>query len=166
MVTPSIHTGKIFIDLDGVMADFWTRSKELTGIAIPDNDAMWHILNKVPHYFDTLDIISGAKDLFDQLYQKYGPRCEILTALPKPKRNMPTSHDDKIAWVRRTLSKTITINIVVQTAHKQYYCTNTNDILIDDSPSNIAEWHLAGGIGILCKNLTQVMAELRERGIL
>lgn len=161
-----MYQGKIFLDMDGVLVDFWTRAKAVCGIADPDSDTMWAALNKIPHFFNTLDIMDGAKTLFDRLYEKYGDRCEILTALPKPKRNMPTVRDDKIAWIRRMLSDTIVVNTVVLTTHKQHYCTSPDDILIDDSPKNIAEWRSQGGIGILCENLTQVMAELRERGIL
>ena len=161
-----MHQGKIFLDMDGVLVDFWTRARSLCGIANPDSDAMWAVLNKVPHYFNTLDQMAGAKNLFDRLYGKYGDRCEILTAMPKPKRNMPTVRDDKIAWVRRFLSDTVVVNTVVLTSHKQHYCTGPDDILIDDSPKNIAEWRAKGGIGILFENLTQVMAELHERGIL
>ena len=161
-----MHQGKIFLDMDGVLVDFWPRAKAISGDTDPNSDVLWTALNKIPHYFNTLDIMAGAKELFDSLYGKYGSRCEILTAMPKPKRNMPTVRDDKIAWIRRMLSDTIVINTVVLTSHKQHYCTGPDDILIDDSPRNIAEWRSRGGIGILCKNLTQVMAELRERGIL
>ncbi len=158
--------GKIFLDMDGVFVDFWTRAKALCGVADPDSDTMWETLNKIPHFFDTLDLMDGAKPLFDALYGKYGKQCEVLTAIPKPKRHMPTSRDDKLRWIRRNLSDTIAINIVVMTSHKQHFCTSPDDVLIDDSRNNIAEWRNAGGIGILCKNLTQVMAELREKGIL
>ena len=69
-----MYQGKIFLDMDGVLVDFWTRAKAVCGIADPDSDTMWAALNKIPHYFNTLDIMDGAKALFDRLYEKYGDR--------------------------------------------------------------------------------------------
>lgn len=147
---------KIYIDMDGVLADFDRGFRELCGMepvnqSDPDPtlaDVVWDNVRKVPHYYDKLEVGPGAGEMFRILYETYGDKCEILSAIPKPHRNIEHAKEDKINWVKRELSDTVKINIVYR-AEKKQFCTSKGCILIDDFRKNIREWEEAGGTGIL-----------------
>ena len=99
---------KIYFDMDGVLADFNKGVKTLCGIPAPDqrpdneaeDNAMWEAIRAVNHFYDNLEPIPGMPELFMELFRKYGQNCQILTAVPKPKRNIPEAKDDKRVWVK------------------------------------------------------------------
>ncbi|MBR3516736.1 MAG: hypothetical protein IKO10_10510 [Lachnospiraceae bacterium] len=74
---------------------------------------MWEKIREVGHFYDKLDPMPGAVELFNEIYDKYGDKCEILTGIPKPKRGILTAGDDKIAWAHRILSPTFKVNIAI-----------------------------------------------------
>ncbi len=162
---------KIFLDMDGVLADFNLGVSKLCGIESISQDAldrdpradaaMWAKIREVEHFYDSLELMPGAKEMFDELYGKYGDRCEILTGIPRPQRGIQNAGEDKIKWVRRLLSEDIKINIVLR-AEKPKYCTGKGCILIDDLKSNIRNWENAGGTGILHVNPEETMRLFRE----
>jgi len=164
---------KIFFDMDGVLADFNRGVSEMCGIEPRSQDAldldphadetMWAKIREIEHFYDRLELMPGAKDMFDELYSRYGDRCEILTGIPRPKRGIQNAGEDKTKWVRRLLSEDIKINIVLR-AEKPQYCTGRGCILIDDLSSNIRNWEEAGGIGILHTSSEETMKVLRELG--
>lgn len=148
---------KIYFDMDGVLADFDRGVEELCGMASPkqgvsrtqaEDDLMWERIRGVEHFYDKLEPMPGALELFGTLRARYGDRVEILTGIPKPKRGITTAGEDKIAWVRRHLGDDVVVNIVYR-AEKVNYCKGPGCILIDDLPVNISEWEAVGGTGIL-----------------
>ena len=165
---------KIFFDLDGVMADFDRGVHELCGMdafsheddpSYNFDDEMWVRIRDVGHFYDKLELMPGAKQLFDDLYVRYGDRCEILSGIPKPKRGITTAGEDKINWVRRMLSEDVTVNIVYK-EDKPDYCTGKDCILIDDLPANIIAWEKMGGTGIINTGAEDTRLILEDMGIL
>ena len=166
---------KIYFDMDGVLADFERGVREICGLEpisqnAKNNDSkaeneMWEAIRKSGHFYDYLELMPSAKEMFDAVYGKYGDKCEILTGIPKPKRGIVTAGDDKKAWVKRLLSKDVKVNIVYR-EEKPQYCTGRDCVLIDDFEKNIKEWEAMGGTGIMNKSTDQTMAELRELGII
>ncbi|MCR5206533.1 MAG: hypothetical protein K6E47_16010 [Lachnospiraceae bacterium] len=166
---------KIYFDMDGVLADFERGVKELCGLEPIDQNAdsksqsaedeMWKAIKDVGHFYDKLEFMPGAKEMFDAVYGRYGDRCEILTGIPKPKRGIESAGDDKKAWVKRLLSKDIKVNIVYR-EEKQKFCTGKDCILIDDFEKNIKEWEAMGGTGILNKNAYESIAKLKKMGLI
>ncbi|MCR5322814.1 MAG: hypothetical protein K6E85_06055 [Lachnospiraceae bacterium] len=163
---------KIYFDMDGVLADFDRGVIELCGleplsqgISGPKEELMWGRIRDVGHFYDKLEIMPGAKEMFDIIYEKYGDVCEILPGIPKPKRGVTGADEDKIKWVRRLLSKDIKINVVLR-ENKPKYCTGKDCILIDDYKTNIREWEAAGGTGILNTSAKDTLIILQEMGIL
>ena len=158
--------------MDGVLADFDRGVIELCGLEPLDQgvsdsreERMWNGIREVGHFYDKLEIMPGAKEMFDELYEKYGDKCEILTGIPKPKRGITGAGEDKIKWVRRLLSENIKVNIVLR-EHKPRFCTGKDCILIDDFRKNIKEWEAAGGTGVLSRNAEDTTEKLKEMGIL
>lgn len=161
---------KIYIDMDGVLSDFDKGAKELCGlepryqsvvIGTAEDAAWWAKVRAVDHFYDKLDLITGSKEMFDELYGKYGDAVEILSAIPKPHRGIVSAKEDKINWVRRLLSEDVVINIVFR-EEKAGFCTGKDCILIDDYDKNIKEWEFMGGTGILFINANDVISSIEN----
>ena len=164
---------KIYFDMDGVLANFAKGIREFGGFdpAVQGesneklDDQIWDIVRSTEHFYDRLEPIPGALELFRSLYHKYGDDCQILSAVPKPKRNIPEAGDDKRRWVARLLSPGIRVNIVLR-KEKPDYCTGPKSILIDDYDKNIKEWETMGGTGILFTSADEVEKKLKEISVL
>lgn len=161
---------KIFFDMDGVLADFDRGVREFCGMEPapqgvgwkPGEDvSMWEQIRKVDHFYDQLELMPGAKSMFDTLRRKYGERVEILTAIPKPDKGILTADEDKLKWVRRLLSPDVVINIVYR-ADKPDFCTGKDCILIDDFVENVEVWESCGGTGICFTSAEEVMEKVKR----
>lgn len=163
---------KIYFDMDSVLADFDRGIKELCGLPVipygqetkEQEDAMWNAVREVGNFFDRLEPMDGALELFGAVYERYGDRCEILTGIPKAKRGIVTAGSDKTSWTHRLLSPDIVVNVVYK-EEKKNFCTGADCLLIDDYEANIRTWEEYGGTGILCKSPAQTLRLLREKGI-
>lgn len=155
---------KIYFDMDGVLADFDRGIRELCHIepkiqgqnSPQEDDIMWEKVRDVGHFYDKLYPIEGALEMFRELYEKYGDKCEILSGIPKPRRGITTSAEDKINWAHRVLSENLKVNIVYREEKKEYV-KGPGYILIDDFDKNIREWNEAGGTGILFTTPEEVL---------
>ena len=166
---------KIFFDMDGVLADLERGVEELCGLTPPSqnandqktekDDEMWEKIKQVSHFYDRLELMPSAKEMFDSVYRKYGDKCEILTGIPKPKRGITDAAEDKIKWVRRLLSEDIKVNIVFR-EEKPQFCTGKSCILIDDMERNIRDWEAFGGTGIQNISAEETLNTLKEMGLI
>lgn len=161
---------KIYFDMDGVLADFDRGVRNLCNmeplpqsenLPVGYDDELWSKVREAGHFYDRLELIPGAKELFDYAYNKYGDKCEILSGVPKPRRGITTAGDDKINWVRRLLSNDVVVNIVWR-EDKPDYCSGKDCILIDDYELNIREWENCGGTGLLFNDAASVMEKLKN----
>ena len=164
----------IYLDMDGVLADFNRGVAEFCNMEAPDqnekhdpklDDIMWERIRKTDHFYDRLELLPGAKEMFDAIYAKYKSRCEILTGVPKPERGILTAGQDKTEWTRRLLSSKVKVNIVLR-KEKIQRCTGPDAVLIDDYAKNIREWQAAGGTAILHTSAENTLRQLREMGLL
>ena len=159
--------------MDGVLADFDRGVIELANAkprnqlhSTPEEDKMlWDAIRKVDHFYNKLELMDNAKELFDLVYNKYQDKCEILTGIPKPHKNILNAAEDKIAWMHCMLSKDIVVNIVYK-EQKKNFCTGPFCILIDDLETNINAWRQLGGTGILHKNAKDTISELKKLNII
>ena len=155
----------VYFDLDGVLADFDNGVRDLCNFEpLPQDskrpkgydDILWGNIRAIERFYDKLDLISGAKEMFLEANKMFDGCCEILTGIPKPHRGVLTAKEDKISWVRRNLSDTVQVNVVYR-EEKINFCKNANCILVDDYYKNIREWSNAGGTGIHHKNARDTM---------
>ncbi len=159
---------KIYFDMDNVLADFKRGIRDLCGLEPPDQEKadpatvrrVWESVRDTEHFYDRLEMVPGAAEMFRLVNEKYCGCCEILTAMPKPKRVIVTAKEDKIHWVRRMLSEDIPVNVVYK-EEKKDFCTGKDCILIDDYLRNIEEWETNGGTGILFRNADDAMKKLK-----
>lgn len=154
---------KIYFDLDGVLSDFWGGLKEMCGeIDTSEMDNVWNAIRPIDHYYSKLKPIEGSIDMIHRYIEKYGDKCEILSAIPSAKKNILYAEEDKRAWVARFISLDIKVNIV-QRAEKASFCKGPGYVLIDDFPKNVDEWRSLGGTAILFdKSMTKGVEELND----
>ena len=66
--------------MDGVLADFDRGIREFCGMEPAsqgeewppgDDMPMWAKASKVPHFYDKLELMPGAKEMFERVYGKY-----------------------------------------------------------------------------------------------
>lgn len=158
---------KIYFDLDGVLADFRRGVRDLCGMdpfrrtkkTATGDDAMWEAIKKVAHFYDRLEPMPGALELFNTLYERYGDACEILSGIPKPQRGVLTSGEDKTRWAHRLLNEHVIVNTVFRGGKKDY-AKGPGHILIDDWRKNIREWEVHGGTGILYISAEDVLEKI------
>ena len=81
---------KIYFDLDGVLADFDRGVMELAGFNrnganansdIKDDD-MWQAIARVSNFYDKLELMPGAKEMFNSILLKPPTFALLLTVLP------------------------------------------------------------------------------------
>lgn len=164
---------KIYFDMDGVLADFERGVRELCTLE-PVNqskatnaqtDRLWEAVKKVPHFYLKLEPMKDAVEFFNEVFNKLGGNCQILTGIPKPRRQIENAGEDKIEWVRKFLPPDVKVNVVFR-KEKIKFCTGENCILIDDYDKNIREWEKAGGRGILFTSVEMARAELEKIGFI
>ncbi|ARV77536.1 5' nucleotidase [Sinorhizobium phage phiM5] len=138
--------GKIFLDMDGVLADFDAGARKALNT---DNTyqwefqhgqkAFWGVLDAVPDFFGSLPPMPDMELLWNAV-KHLDPI--VLTALPR------TGADEvdkqKRQWVHDKLGPHVRV-ITCQTFEKPQYC-DFGDVLVDDRTVNRAAWEEAGGI--------------------
>ena len=160
---------KIYLDMDGVLADFDRGVREFCNmenpgqsVATPEqDDEMWALVRKIDHFYDKLELMPGALNLYKELREKYGEKVEILSGIPRPHRGLVGAGEDKTIWAHRIIDESLVVNIVYR-AEKKNYVTGPGCILIDDLQKNIDEWEAAGGTGILYEIAEQVLETMRS----
>jgi 5'(3')-deoxyribonucleotidase len=136
----------VFLDSDGVCADFDRGFPEIFGIdhrSIPEEE-MWRLVAELPTFFDELPLMPDAEELFNGL-RDYDPI--ILTACPKA--CFQAAAIAKKRWVRRHFGLHVRVLPVWGGKNKPLYMHQPGDILIDDWQDNITAWNAFGGTGIL-----------------
>lgn len=164
---------KIYIDMDGVLADFDRGVEELLNLPAVNqskkkpsqDDAMFTAMREIEHFYDKLEVMPGAKRMFDIIYEEYGDRCQVLSGIPKPKRGILTAGEDKINWIHRLFSPKIKVNIVYR-EEKIVFCKGSQYVLIDDYVKNINEWESHGGTAVLFTDSESTILRLKELRIL
>lgn len=149
---------KIYLDMDGVLADFFHEYAKLAGV--PANQFGKHDYRSIPpakedptlqkmvgtDFFGRLPMFPAAPSLV-QLVLSYVPSYSICSS---PLRgDHANSGHWKREWIKQHLSPQPAD--VVITGQKEHWAVNPDgspNILIDDRGKNIAAWRARGGIGI------------------
>ena len=150
---------RIYLDLDGVMADFDGTFPALFGQdhrAMAD-DEMWELVNGHQTFFRDLPPMEGAVEFFRSIEHLHPI---ILTACPKS--NYAHAAVQKVEWVRKHLSPHVTVLPVLGGYNKPLFMHAKGDILIDDFRRNTEAWTAAGGNAILHRSFEATSAALAE----
>ena len=146
---------EIYVDMDGVLADFFGEWKKLVGKDWRElnKDEIEPALKKIrdeDKFWLNIPLTSNAKKLLGIIKQVKGD-YKILSS---PLANDPNSEPHKREWIEKNLDFFPPTEVII-TKDKAKYATNpdgTPNILIDDYGVNIAAWESAGGIGFKHKD--------------
>ncbi|QIG70699.1 putative 5'3'-deoxyribonucleotidase protein [Rhizobium phage RHph_I1_18] len=137
----------IFLDLDGVCADFDAYYLHLFGApaASHSDPVLWKNINDYGTFFRDLPVMTGALAFYTNLRElDYEPI--VLTACPKT--NYADAARQKRAWAREHIDEGIFVLPVLGGKNKALFMHRPGDVLVDDFQKNIDAWIAEGGVGI------------------
>lgn len=139
---------KVYIDLDGVLANFGATASKLT----PNGDwrsevekPSWGCLSQTQDLYRILEPMPDSYLLWKYLRHEFD-RVEILTAIPR-RVHFPNAVNHKREWVWKYFGGHVKVNFGPYAYDKQFHC-EPGDILIDDSEINCNQWKLRAGKAI------------------
>lgn len=145
-----IKITKIYLDMDGVIADFDRQYKELYKISPREADQKKEFYKLFDHFIETqqfakLPLMQDAQMLLQYL-DSTGIPVEILSSTSSEKRHDAIA-PQKSSWLREH-GIVYPINLVPGKRLKRTYA-RPDHLLIDDTSQNIDQWRQDGGVGIL-----------------
>lgn len=143
----------IYLDMDGVVADFDVKAKEIIGYSHPPYTRYpiedWRKILNYPRFYRDLPLCVGAKDLVTAVLHMAHQKdmdVKFLSALPKD-NDFPWAVYDKVSWAQQYFP-TIPVWLGPYSNDKQLR-SKPGEVLIDDRKSNIEQWSAKGGFAIL-----------------
>ena len=149
---------QLYLDCDGVLADFDLAATELLGMGSRQFEkrygppAFWKKIAAHPDFYGTLPLMPDARRLFDAV-RHLDP--VILTGLPRGNWAAP----QKVRWAAQHFPGTRIITCLA--ADKRRHARE-GDILVDDTLKNRDLWTGAGGIFVHHRDAESSIAELRQ----
>ena len=152
----------IYLDMDGVIANFEKRYKELFNIypaEARNNKEFDTYFDKfvADGNFATLEMMPDAMQLIMALRNALPP-TQILSSTASQKRYDAISKQ-KIEWLEKH-DIDFQRNFVPGKQHKKKYA-RSDTLIIDDTESIINDWREAGGLAILHRNIPDTLAQLK-----
>jgi len=154
---PEQANGKptVYLDMDGVIADFFGGVEKLYGVSHwkqltsdKSKDLRQDVIERITgtNFFETLPKFPSADPLIAMIKKFTGGKFSILTS---PLRG---DHDNSAKWKKIWINQNVEQpNETIVTGRKEKLATTNGipNILIDDRPINIQKWNDKGGYGIL-----------------
>ena len=156
--------------MDGVVADFEQRFKDLSGIGPKEfeekygKDAFWDFIDEGENklkFWVGIPPMSDAKQLID-FVSKYN--YEMLTAPSIKKQSLM----GKGLWMINQTKNGLFPSkpkVNYKSAKNKKDFAAPNHILIDDREDTINSWNAAGGIGILHTSAANTISQLKKLGL-
>ena len=145
-------TSRVYVDMDGVIADFFTALAEFRKVNHWKDQGEITLDTSIKelqgtNFFETLPVFPFAKKLVDLVKSYTGGDWYINTS---PLRDdLENSRKYKTKWLEKHNFKP---NDIIVTKRKESYAvdkkTGIPNILIDDRPKNLERWVAKGGVGI------------------
>jgi 5'(3')-deoxyribonucleotidase len=151
-------THTLYLDMDGVLADFNRAARELLGATLEQERAAaaagrwtpqdWQQIQKNPNFYRNLPKTEIADDLVQQARQfrdNLNWNLYVLTAIPRH-NDMPDAFHDKILWIQDYYPD-LRVRFGPYSRDKAAFA-QPGDILIDDRSENCQDWTNQGGTAI------------------
>lgn len=159
---------KIYLDMDGVLADFVGGSLKLHGKTLPPKEVQWNFMTQVgfsgggdmtfweplsnPDFWANLDVLPDGAKLFEYLWKAVGTEnIGILSS-----GLCPGSCDGKRTWLKKhfpQLERSALFGTV------KHMAAAPCKILVDDHEANIDGFRAAKGKGVLIPRPWNSLAE-------
>ena len=148
---------RLFVDLDGVLADFDRGVQEITGRHPSRHQVsrMWQQLASHEDFFGSLHLTADGLDLWEHLIPL---EPTILTGLPRGSWAAP----QKRAWVARTLGQDV--EVITCMSRDKHLWSAPGHVLIDDTKRHREPWKAKGGVFIHHQSTDDTLAEMRRMG--
>lgn len=152
---------QLYLDCDGVLADFDHGATELLGMpprvfekrrGLP---AFWREIARHPDFYGTLPLMDDAMVLFEAV-RHLDPI--ILTGLPRGQWAAP----QKVRWAAEHFPGTRILTVLA--VDKRNHC-QSGDILVDDQLKHAHLWQGAGGTFVHHRSAEQTLFELSALGV-
>jgi hypothetical protein len=149
---------RLFLDADGVLADFDEGVRRLLGTTPRDYElkygrgAFWKRLAQARNFYGSLPEMPDARLLFDSV-NHLDPT--ILTGLPLGKWAAP----QKIEWAAEHFPGVPIITCMARDKHKHMH---SGDVLVDDRENHRAAYEDAGVIFVHHRNAKDSLRQLAE----
>jgi 5'(3')-deoxyribonucleotidase len=147
---------RLFLDADGVLADFDLGARRLLGaspkqfIARHGRGAFWKRLAKASDFYARLPEMPDARELFDAVKHL---EPTILTGLPLGSWAAP----QKVEWAAEHFPGVPIITCMARDKHKHMH---RGDVLVDDREKHRAEYQAAGVVFVHHKNAKDSLRQL------
>jgi 5'(3')-deoxyribonucleotidase len=147
---------RLFLDADGVLADFDLGARRLLGaspkqfIARHGRGAFWKRLASAPDFYARLPEMPDARELFDAVKHL---EPTILTGLPLGSWAAP----QKVEWAAEHFPGLPIITCMARDKHKHM---KPGDVLVDDREKHRAAYEEAGVVFVHHKNAEDSLRQL------
>jgi len=153
---------KIYLDMDGVIADFVKRYNELYHMDPDSKEARKNFSNRFMNFiktkqFETLEPMPDTSALIEYLKNQDVP-VEILSSTGKPENHEEVARQKTVWLCNHGIS--FKGNFVPGKELKKNFATPTS-LIIDDTLSVITDWQEAGGLAIHHKTARETMVMLK-----
>ena len=149
---------RLFLDLDGVLADFDAGARDLLGMPPAEFEArhglreFWRRIARAPNFYGTLPEMSDARRLFDAV-EHLEPT--ILTGLPLGNWAAP----QKITWAAEHFPAVPIITCMARDKHK---FMEPGDVLVDDRENHRAAYEREGVVFVHHKDAEDSLIQLAK----
>jgi len=146
----SINKPTVFLDMDGVLADFFGAFAKLANVEHwkqMDSQRLQGVLNKIvgSDYFAKLPKTNACDSIVEMAIDFAGSYSILSSPL---RGDIANSTKHKRAWVIDNLSPQPAKTIIIRDKSQYALLNGVQNILIDDRENNIHKWQEAGGYGI------------------
>lgn len=148
----------LFLDCDGVLADFDAGVQSLLGMLPAAFEArhgrgeFWKRLARAPNFYGSLEEMPDAQKLFEAVKHL---KPTILTGLPLGKWAAP----QKEQWAAEHFPG---VPIITTMAREKHLHIDRGDVLVDDRENHRHLWENAGGIFVHHKSANDSLRQLTE----
>ena len=148
----------LFLDLDGVLADFDAGARRVLGLnprafeAKYSRREFWRRLAQAKDFYATLPLMPDAMELFEAVRHL---EPTILTGLPLGNWAAP----QKVRWAAEHFPGT---RIITCMARDKFRHMTGMDVLVDDRADHRDKWEVAGGTFIHHTSARESIAELAQ----
>lgn len=155
---------RLFVDMDGVMADFDRHYHRTFGVAIPkrsvfDKDGHnvdWSAIQRHGSFYRGIPPMQDFRELWEFI-KPHKP--VVITGVPN---SVPEASDNKVDWVQENCHPMPSV-ICCASKNKWHYA-EPGDTIVDDWEKYKSDWEKVGGIWVTHISAAQSIARLKDLG--